>query len=164
MKSFPETGYSSYESSALNSLVQSSPSLLQQMSQLHNNSAGGVGGAGGAGGAVGGSQTKFPELSITKHESKTSESSALQIIPRTTSSMMETTGAYHDANRNMDIQDQINMLRTMPDIMKMNNTSNTEEMEELSGEDCEEDGSPLHQEEDRGLHVSGHVDTSITTP
>ena len=164
MKSYPETGYSSYESSALNSLVQSSPSLLQQMSQLHNNSAGGVGGAGGAGGAGGGSQTKFPELSITKHESKTSESSALKVIPRTTSSVMETTGAYHDANRNMDIQDQINMLRTMPDIMKMNNTSNTEEMEELSGKDYEEDGSPLHQEEDRGLHVSGHVDTSITTP
>ena len=154
MKSYPETGgYSSnnYESS-LNSLVNS-PSLIQQMSQLQSS----------------GSGAKFPELSITKHESKASEdNSGLQIIPRTSaaSTMMET-GVIFDGGvkNNMDIQEQINMLRNMPDLMKMNTNSavETDEVEELS----EEDGSPLHQEDDRQLHVSGHVnhvDTSIATP
>ena len=150
MKSFPESGgYSSnnYDSS-LNSLVNS-PSLIQQMSQLQSSGA------------------KFPELSITKHESKAQEDTgSLQIIPRTSvaSGMMET-GVIFDGGvkNNMDIQEQINMLRSMPDLMKMNTNNPEEEVEELS----EEDGSPLHQEDDRQLHVSGHVghvDTSIATP
>ena len=151
MKSFPESGgYSSnnYESS-LNSLV-SSPSLIQQMSQLQQSSG-----------------SKFPELSITKHESKASDDiGSLQILPRTSaaSNMLES-GVIFDGGvkNNMDIQDQINMLRNMPDLMKMNTNTAEEEVEELS----EEDGSPLHQEDDRQLLVSGHVghaDTSIATP
>ena len=139
MKSFPETGFGNFESS-LNSLVQSSPSLLQQMSQLQS--------AGAAG------SLKFPELSITKHDGPVKPgdnqdvtSSALQITPRsnpssmTMSSMSSETGSYNscrsEVRGSVDIQDQINMLRSMPDFMRMNNT--TEETEDISGEEMEEE-------------------------
>ena len=149
MKSFPETGFGNFESS-LNSLVASSPSLLQQMSQLQS---------AGQGGSI-----KFPELSITKHEgpgprSEDHTTSSLQITPKSNPSTMVMSGSEsggltscrQDVRNNMDnmnmnkmdIQEQINMLRNMPDFMMRNNSSINHEEEEISGEEIEEEeGSP----------------------
>ena len=162
MKSFPETGFGSYADSgpgsgSLPSLVQSSPSLLQQMSQMQSGSAAAQLSSSGSGpGAL-----KFPELSITKHEAgpglKAAEgadlgsaSAALQIIPK--SAAVSASGGYNSCRQETqragggvpDIQEQINMLRTMPDFMRLPQASiNTEEEDIISGEEMEEeDGSP----------------------
>lgn len=155
MKSFPETGFGNFESS-LNSLVQNSSSLLHQMSQLQSASP-----AVGAG--VGASSLKFPELSITKHDGpgiKAGEvqdltSASLQIIPKSSPATMAMASMSSEAgnnynscrqevkSQNIDIQEQINMLRTMPDFMRMHNTNINNEEEDMSGEDMEdEEGSP----------------------
>ena len=164
MKSFPETGFGSYADSgpgsgSLPSLVQSSPSLLQQMSQMQSGSAAAQLSSSGSGpGAL-----KFPELSITKHEAgpglKAAEgsdlgsaSAALQIIPKSAS--VPASGGYNSCRQETqragggggvpDIQEQINMLRTMPDFMRLPQAAiNTEEEDIISGEEMEEeDGSP----------------------
>ena len=131
MKSFPDSpGYGNYESS-LNSFVQNSSSLLHQMQQLQ----GGSGGGGGGGGSV-----KFPELSITKHEGRLGgEGGSLQIIPKHSQK-------HHSDQQDkpsVDIQDQINMLRNMPDFMRINPSTIIAEEEDMSGDEEEdEDGSP----------------------
>ena len=131
MKSFPESGYGNYESS-LNSFVQNSSSLLHQMHQLQ--------------GSAGGSVSKFPELSITKHEgSRAGEGaemsgSSLQIIPKHSHHKPR---AAEQEKPNVDIQDQINILRNMPDFMRMNTNTIATEEEDISGEEEEdEEGSP----------------------
>ena len=129
MKSFPESGYGNYESS-LNSFVQNSSSLLHQMQQLQGNNAGS-------------SVIKFPELSITKHEGRTAgevSGSSLQIIPKHSQHSQQST---EQEKNSVDIQDQINMLRNMPDFMRMNTNTIAPEEEEMSGdEEDEEEGSP----------------------
>ena len=155
MKSFPETGFGNFDSS-LSSLVQNSSSLLQQMSQLQSASP-------GVGAGVGASSLKFPELSITKHDGpgiKSGEvqdltSSTPQIIPKNNPATMTMASISSEAASNynscrqevksqsIDIQDQINMLRTMPDFMRMHNSNMNNEEEDMSGEDMEdEEGSP----------------------
>ena len=136
MKSFPDSpGYGNYESS-LNSFVQNSSSLLHQMQQLQGGSGGGGGGGGG-----GASVIKFPELSITKHEGRVGgESSSLQIIPKHNN---QKHSADQQDKPSVDIQDQINMLRNMPDFMRINPNTITTEEEDMSGDEEEdEDGSP----------------------
>ena len=129
MKSFPDSpGYGNYESS-LNSFVQNSSSLLHQMQQLQ--------GAGGGGGSV----IKFPELSITKHEGRGGgDSAGLQIIQKQNNQKLS---ADQQDKPSVDIQDQINMLRNMPDFMRINPNTITTEEEDISGDEEEdEDGSP----------------------
>ncbi len=177
MKSFPETGNfgPSFDSvSQIPGLVPSSSSLLQQMSASLQTSGQAMAANSGA---------KFPELSITKHESRLESQDQGQ-----------SAGGYKEA----DIQDQLNMLRTMPDFMRMQTTNIQEE--EASGEEMEDEennighkvggeehlthsdfiflfqGTEIYSDTDHrgepgaargavhgGLHV-GHVDTSITTP
>ena len=59
----------------------------------------------------------------------------------TMSSMSSESGSYNscrsEVRGSVDIQDQINMLRSMPDFMRMNNT--TEDTEDISGEEMEEE-------------------------
>ena len=154
MKSFPDSpGYGNYESS-LNSFVQNSSSLLHQMQQLQ--------GAGGGGG--GGSVIKFPELSITKHEGRLGgESSSLQIIPKHNN---QKHSADQQDKPSVDIQDQINMLRSMPDFMRINPNTITTEEEELSGDEEEdEDGSPppaAAEGHKVGTAIGGESEPSLT--
>ena len=110
MKSFPETGNfgPSFDSaSQMPGLVPSSSSLLQQMSASLQTSGQAM---------AANSAAKFPELSITKHESRLES---------------------QDLGQSADIQDQLNMLRTMPDFMRMQ-TANIQE-EEASGEEMEDE-------------------------
>ena len=116
MKSFPETGNfgPSFDSvSQIPGLVPSSSSLLQQMSASLQTSGQAMAANSGA---------KFPELSITKHESRLESQDQGQ-----------SAGGYKEA----DIQDQLNMLRTMPDFMRMQTTNIQEE--EASGEEMEDE-------------------------
>ena len=113
MKSFPETGNfgPSFDSaSQMPGLVPSSSSLLQQMSASLQTSGQAM---------AANSAAKFPELSITKHESRLESQDLGQ--------------GYKEA----DIQDQLNMLRTMPDFMRMQTTNIQEE--EASGEEMEDE-------------------------
>lgn len=110
MKSFPETGNfgPSFDSaSQMPGLVPSSSSLLQQMSASLQTSGQAM---------AANSAAKFPELSITKHESRLES---------------------QDLGQSADIQDQLNMLRTMPDFMRMQTTNIQEE--EASGEEIEDE-------------------------
>ena len=110
MKSFPETGNfgPSFDSaSQMPGLVPSSSSLLQQMSASLQTSGQAM---------AANSAAKFPELSITKHESRLES---------------------QDLGQSADIQDQLNMLRTMPDFMRMQTTNIQEE--EASGEEMEDE-------------------------
>jgi len=178
MKSFPDTGNfapQSYDSSSVSqmpglmSASASSSSLLQQMSASLQSS----GQAMAANSAV----AKFPELSITKHEPRMIEGQELQIIQK------QEQGYNSCRGQEADIQEQINMLRTMPDFMRMQTPNIQEEEAEASGEEMEDEESNISHKGNEiysgaahrgepgaargavhgGLHV-GHVDTSITTP
>lgn len=192
MKAFPETGNfapQSYDSSSVSQMPglmsanASSSSLLQQMSASLQSS--------GQAMASNSAVTKFPELSITKHEPRMTEE--LQIIQK------QEQGYNSCRGQEADIQEQINMLRTMPDFMRMQTPNIQEEEAEASGEEMEDEetnishkvtgtfnsrgkyylflfqGNEIYSGTARGepgaargavhggLHV-GHVDTSITTP
>ena len=138
MKSFPDTGNfgpQSYDSSSVSqmpglmSASVSSSSLLQQMSASLQSS----GQAMAANSAV----AKFPELSITKHEPRMIEGQELQIIQK------QEQGYNSCRGQEADIQEQLNMLRTMPDFMRMQTPNIQEEEAEASGEEMEDEESNI---------------------
>ena len=120
------------------SLVPSSSSLLQQMSASLQSS----GQAMSANSAVG----KFPELSITKHEPRM-ENPELQIIQKRDTGIMgeQSAEGYNSCRQEADIQEQINMLRTMPDFMRMQTPNIQEEEAEASGEEMEDEENNIGQ-------------------
>jgi len=191
MKSFPDPSFyiknENFENS-LNSLVHNtqniSPAILQQMQQLQ-----------------GGTPIKMPELSIIKHDSPkldypksdmqdlpaSNGSSSLQIIPKQNLQNMNLSSNLAscrlEAKNNMDIHEQINMLKNM-DFQKLNSSSHMHIVEDESEDD--EDGSrltpighkgdesyptpslhPDSDSEEGQLHIANvdaNMDTSITTP
>jgi len=191
MKSFPDPSFyiksENFENS-LNSLVHNtqniSPAILQQMQQLQGGTP----------------NMKMPELSIIKHDSPkmeyakvdardppSSNGSSLQIIPKQNLQNMNLSSnlasCRMEAKNNMDIHEQINMLKNM-DFQKLNSSNHMHMVDEDSEDD--ENGSPLtpmrhkgdesyptpslHPESDSEegqLHIANveaNMDTSITTP
>merc|ERR1719412_3498902 len=67
------------------------------------------------------------------------ESASLQIIPKHNQKL----SSEQQDKPSVDIQDQINMLRNMPDFMRINPSTIITEEEDMSGDEEEdEDGSP----------------------
>ena len=152
MKSFPDPSFyiknENFETS-LNSLVHNtqniSPAILQQMQQLQ-----------------GGAPMPMPELSIIKHDSPkmdypksdfpksdsrevpSSNGSSLQIIPKQNLQNMHLSSNLAscrlEAKNNVDIHEQINMLKNM-DFQKLNSANHMHIVEDESEDDDE--GSPI---------------------
>ena len=148
MKSFPDPSFyiksENFENS-LNSLVHNtqniSPAILQQMQQLQGGTP----------------NMKMPELSIIKHDSPkmeyakvdardppSSNGSSLQIIPKQNLQNMNLSSnlasCRMEAKNNIDIHEQINMLKNM-DFQKLNSSHHMHMVDEDSEDD--DNGSPL---------------------
>ena len=148
MKSFPDPSFyiksENFENS-MNSLVHNtqniSPAILQQMQHLQGGTP----------------NMKMPELSIIKHDSPkmdypkvdsrdspSSNGSSLQIIPKQNLQNMNLSSnlasCRMEAKNNLDIHEQINMLKNM-DFQKLNSSNHMHIVDDESDDD--ENGSPL---------------------